>query len=66
MWTSAITVDVCKECGADIEPGARVLRTLVAEAANPLTKVAHAQRATFCLDCGKLYEESQDLGGDEY
>lgn len=62
MWTNAVTVDVCKECGEDIEPGAKILRTLYVEAPEVLTRAIHYSRAILCESCGKLYEDSQNLG----
>ncbi len=66
MWTEAVSVEhlQCHECGDPIEMHSRVLRVLIRE-----PKIAggwHYTRVTYCADCGKLYEESQDLGGDEY
>lgn len=66
MWTSAVSVEhlQCKECGDPIEMRARILRVLLRE---PNASGGwHYTRVTYCADCGVLYEESQDLGGDDY
>ena len=60
MWTNAITIDICKECGSDIFPGDRVLRDFYREAAEVLTGEVKHQLLVYCEDCGKLYEESNE------
>jgi uncharacterized Zn finger protein len=66
MWTEATTIENlnCHECGALIELLARCLRVLIREPA--ANGGFHYTRVTYCEECGKLYEESQDTIGDEY
>ena len=55
-WTTAQTVDVCKECGEDIWPAARILRAqwgLRTELGVLYTI------ETFCEDCGTIYENER-------
>lgn len=63
MWTNAITVDVCKECGEDIEPGIRILRTVYRDPSG--TGGFYHTRVTLCENCGKLWQESQEYGRDD-
>lgn len=56
-WTTAQTVDVCRECGNDIWPAAVILRCRYAV---PKYWGILYVMVTLCEDCGKLYEESQE------
>lgn len=64
MWTNAITVDVCKECGDDVLPGDVLLRTFYHEPSGspPLMR---NYRVTLCKGCGELFQESLEFGRDE-
>lgn len=63
MWTNAVTVDVCKECGEDIYPGERILRTFYREPDVWFTLSNF--RVTLCEGCGELFVESVELGNNE-
>lgn len=66
MWTNAVTVDVCSECGDDIWPGDVILITLYRCAPGILwNQHAFMQQCKFCKGCGELYQESMELGNDE-
>jgi hypothetical protein len=60
LWTKAATVDVCKECGADIFPADVMLRCRYGE---PKYWGILYVMVSLCEDCGKLYEESQEPTG---
>jgi hypothetical protein len=53
LWTKAATVDVCKECGADIWPADVILR---AHYGVQMSWGVLYTIETYCKDCGTIYE----------
>jgi hypothetical protein len=59
---SAITTDICKECGSDIWPGDTIARVLWRQPAFGAALRWLYTKATLCEDCGVLYKDSQEMG----
>jgi RNase P subunit RPR2 len=58
-WDRATKRTKCTECEEPIHLGARIMRAISKTAS--MYRVIDS-RVTYCENCGKLYEESQEIG----